>query len=164
MPDLYSLNLYFAEVMPSAYPIHSVGKLSGGQSNPTYRLKNRDGSLVLRQKPAGRLLESAHAVEREFQGVYSMTKAAVVNMSHAVAKECAGMNIRVNAVLPGFTKTTFSGALFEDEKTYQSVIRMIPMQRHAEPEEIAGTVLYLASDASSYTTGTSIAVDGGLLA
>ncbi len=98
------------------------------------------------------------------QGVYAMTKAAVVNMTQAFAKECAAMNIRANAVLPGFTKTAFASALFDDERTYRSIIQMIPMRRHADPEEIAGTVLYLASAAASYTTGAIIPVDGGALA
>ena len=98
------------------------------------------------------------------QGVYAMTKAAVVNMTQAFAKECAAMNIRANAVLPGFTKTAFASALFDDERTYRSIIQMIPMRRHADPEEIAGTVLYLASAASTYTTGAVIPVDGGALA
>jgi NAD(P)-dependent dehydrogenase (short-subunit alcohol dehydrogenase family) len=96
------------------------------------------------------------------QGIYSITKGAVVNMTKAFAKECAEFGIRVNALLPGFTKTKFAGALFTNEKIYNSVIKRIPMRRHAEPEEMAGAVLYLASNASSYTTGQSIVVDGGL--
>ncbi len=96
------------------------------------------------------------------QGIYSITKAAVVNMTRAFAKECAALDIRVNAVLPGLTKTDFAGALFEDDTLYQQIVATIPMQRHAAADEIAGTVLYLASSASSYTTGECIVVDGGL--
>ncbi len=95
------------------------------------------------------------------QGIYSITKAAVINMTKAFAKECAGFGIRVNALLPGLTKTDFAGALFAQEKTYKSVIKQIPMSRHAQPDEMAGTVLYLVSNASSYTTGECIVVDGG---
>lgn len=96
------------------------------------------------------------------QGIYSITKAAVVNMTKAFAKECAPFNIRVNALLPGLTKTKFAGALFTHEDIYKTAIDHIPMHRHAEPEEMAGTVLYLVSDASSYTTGECLVVDGGM--
>ena len=96
------------------------------------------------------------------QGIYSITKAAVVNMTKAFAKECGEFGIRVNALLPGITKTQFAGALFADKAIYQKAVQNIPMKRHAEPNEMAGTVLYLVSDASSYTNGECIVVDGGL--
>jgi NAD(P)-dependent dehydrogenase (short-subunit alcohol dehydrogenase family) len=96
------------------------------------------------------------------QGIYSITKAAVVNMTKAFAKECAEHNIRCNALLPGFTKTKFAGALFTNDEIYQAAIQQTPMKRHADPREMAGTVLYLVSDASSYTTGECIVVDGGM--
>ena len=72
------------------------------------------------------------------------------------------MGIRCNALLPGFTKTKFAGALFSNEEIYAEAVRGIPMGRHAEPSEMAGTVLYLVSDASSYTNGECIVVDGGM--
>lgn len=95
------------------------------------------------------------------QGIYSISKAAVVNMTKAFAKECGAMGIRVNALLPGLTKTKFASALFDNEQIYQQAMQTIPMKRHAEPNEMAGTVLYLVSDASSYTNGECIVVDGG---
>lgn len=100
-------------------------------------------------------------VPGHYQAIYSITKAAVINMTKAFAKECAPFDIRVNALLPGLTKTKFAGALFENEKMHEAAMAAIPMRRHAEPEEMAGTVLYLVSDASSYTTGECIVVDGG---
>jgi len=96
------------------------------------------------------------------QGIYSITKAAVVNMTKAFAKECGDLGIRVNALLPGLTKTQFAGALFTHEDMYNRAMQTIPMKRHAEPSEMAGTVLYLVSDASSYTNGECIVVDGGM--
>ena len=96
------------------------------------------------------------------QAIYSITKAAVVNMTRAFAKECARFNIRCNALLPGLTRTEFAGALFEDEKFYNYAISQIPMRRHAEPGEMAGAVLYLVSDAASFTTGEILVVDGGM--
>jgi len=94
------------------------------------------------------------------QGIYSITKAAVINMTKAFAKECGPLGIRVNALLPGLTKTRFAAALFASRPIEQIVSR-IPMGRYAEPEEMAGTILYLVSDASSYTNGACIVVDGG---
>ncbi|AQZ81968.1 short-chain dehydrogenase [Acinetobacter calcoaceticus] len=96
------------------------------------------------------------------QGIYSITKAAVVNMTKAFAKECGPLGIRVNALLPGLTKTKFASALFENEDIYTNWMSSIPLRRHAEPREMAGTVLYLVSDAASYTNGECIVVDGGL--
>ena len=96
------------------------------------------------------------------QGIYSITKAAVVNMTKVFAKECAPFGIRCNALLPGLTKTKFAGALFSNDDIYKIAVQGIPMGRHAEPSEMAGTVLYLVSDASSYTTGECIVVDGGM--
>ena len=60
------------------------------------------------------------------QGIYSITKAAVVNMTKAFAKECGALGIRVNALLPGLTKTKFAGALFDNEKMYQKAMQVIP--------------------------------------
>lgn len=98
----------------------------------------------------------------EMQAIYSITKAAVVNMTKAFAKECGPLGVRVNALLPGLTRTRFAGALFENKPVYDQIMEKIPMRRHAEPAEMAGTVLYLVSDASSYTNGACIVVDGGL--
>jgi len=97
-----------------------------------------------------------------FQGIYSITKAAVINMTKSFAKECGGLGIRCNALLPGLTRTKFAGALFEHEEVGTSWMERIPLGREAQPDEMAGTVLYLVSDASSYTNGECIVVDGGI--
>lgn len=94
-----------------------------------------------------------------WQGIYSVTKAAVINMTKAFARECATDQIRVNALLPGLTKTKFAGAITENKE----ILSKIPIGRAAKPVEMAGAAVYLASDAASYTTGTAINVDGGLL-
>ncbi|MCJ7557875.1 MAG: SDR family oxidoreductase [Gammaproteobacteria bacterium] len=98
------------------------------------------------------------------QGIYSITKAAVINMTQSFAKECGQFNIRVNALLPGLTRTKFASALTENEQARDYYLKFVPLGRMAEPEEMAGSVLFLVSDASSYATGSCITADGGYLA
>jgi NAD(P)-dependent dehydrogenase (short-subunit alcohol dehydrogenase family) len=97
------------------------------------------------------------------QGIYSITKAAVISMTKAFARECAPQKVRVNALLPGATDTKFASALFHNPVILEQALARIPMRRVAEPSEMAGAVLYLASDAASYTTGAALNVDGGYL-
>ena len=98
------------------------------------------------------------------QGIYSITKAAVINMTQVFAKECAGFGIRCNAVLPGLTDTKFASALTRNEALLEKMLPHIPAQRYAEPEEIAPAVLYFAAPASAYANGTTLTVDGGFIA
>jgi NAD(P)-dependent dehydrogenase (short-subunit alcohol dehydrogenase family) len=97
------------------------------------------------------------------QGIYSMTKAGIVNMTEGFAKELAADGIRVNAVLPGLTETKFATAITGNEKMLGTMMRMIPLARVAQPGEIAPAVLFLCSPAASYVTGTTLTVDGGYL-
>jgi NAD(P)-dependent dehydrogenase (short-subunit alcohol dehydrogenase family) len=109
-------------------------------------------------------VSSVNAVRTEpMQGMYSMTKAAMLAMTQAYAKELAPHNIRVNALLPGLVQTKFSGALMENDAVYKYALQKIPLGRHAQPEEMAGAVLYLVSDAASFTTGAYLVCDGGFL-
>lgn len=98
------------------------------------------------------------------QGIYSITKAGLIAMTKAFAKELAPKSIRVNALLPGLTETHFSEALIKDEQIYNFAVQQIPMGRHAQPAEMTGAVLYLVSDAASFTTGMCLVCDGGMLA
>jgi len=99
-----------------------------------------------------------------FQGIYSITKAGIIAMTQSFAKELAPYRIRVNALLPGLTDTKFSAALTENPEILKMILSTIPMGRIAKPGEMAGAVLYLVSDAASYTTGICLTVDGGMLA
>ena len=129
-----------------------------------YFFMSVEAGKLMREHGGGAIVNTAsiNAVQPgPMQGIYSITKAAVVNMTKAFAKECAPLGIRCNALLPGLTRTKFAGALFEHDDIYRAAMEKIPMGRHAEPQEMAGTVLYLVSDASSYTTGETILVDGG---
>jgi len=130
-----------------------------------YFFMSVEAGKLMRENGGGAIVNTASVNALQpgpMQGIYSITKAAVVNMTKAFAKECGGLGIRVNALLPGMTKTKFAGALFENENMYKQFVQSIPMGRHAEPSEMAGTVLYLVSDASSYTNGECIVVDGGV--
>ena len=97
------------------------------------------------------------------QGIYSITKAAVISMTQAFAKELGDAKVRVNALLPGITDTKFASALVHNADMQKILMPRVPLRRVAQPEEMAGAVLYLASDASSYCTGTALNVDGGYL-
>ncbi len=97
------------------------------------------------------------------QGIYSITKAAVISMTKAFAVECAATGVRCNALLPGLTDTRFASVLVNTPAILKQALAHVPMGRVAQPAEMAGAALYLASTASSYTTGAAINVDGGYL-
>jgi NAD(P)-dependent dehydrogenase (short-subunit alcohol dehydrogenase family) len=130
-----------------------------------YFFMSIEAGKLMRDQGRGVIVNTAsiNAVQPgPMQGIYSITKSAVVGMTRAFAKECGPLGIRCNAILPGLTKTRFAGALFEHEDIYREAMAKIPLGRHAEPEDMAGTVLYLVSDAASYTNGECILVDGGI--
>ncbi|MEM1114134.1 MAG: SDR family oxidoreductase [Pseudomonadota bacterium] len=130
-----------------------------------YFFMSIEAGKLMREQGGGAIINTASVNGLQpgaLQGIYSITKAAVINMTKVFAKECAEFGIRCNALLPGLTKTKFAGALFTNDDIYQMAVENIPMKRHAEPDEMAGTVLYLVSDASSYTNGECIVVDGGM--
>jgi len=97
------------------------------------------------------------------QGIYSITKAAVISMTKAFAVECAELGVRCNALLPGLTDTKFASVLVNTPAILKQALAHVPMRRVAQPSEMAGAALYLASDAASYTTGAVLNVDGGYL-
>lgn len=96
-------------------------------------------------------------------GLYSMTKAALIMLTKNQAKEWGKYGIRSNVVCPGLIKTKFSQSLWSDEKLVGMYTNTIPLQRVAEPDEMAGLVMLLASDAGSYMTGGVYTADGGYL-
>jgi len=98
----------------------------------------------------------------KYSGAYCASKAAVIQLSRALAGELAKYNIRVNCIAPGMIKTRMAEAALKDEDTKNRFCSIIPLGRFAEPEEMASIALFLASDASSYITGTTIIADGGI--
>ncbi len=98
------------------------------------------------------------------QGIYSISKGALITMTQAFAKELAPFHIRVNALVPGLTDTHFASALMKNKQIYDTIVTQIPLGRHADPEEMAGAVLFMVSQASSYMTGSYLTCDGGIMA
>jgi NAD(P)-dependent dehydrogenase (short-subunit alcohol dehydrogenase family) len=93
-------------------------------------------------------------------GVYNITKAAVVMLTKQLAREIGG-KVRVNCVAPGLIKTRFAEALWGNEDILNRVLSANPMDRIGTPDEVAGAVVFLVSDAASYINGEVIAIDGG---
>lgn len=121
---------------------------------------------IMKARGGGTVINMASVAGKEPQpmmGVYSVSKAAVLMLTKVLAAELAQDNIRVNAIAPGFVKTSFSRALWQNEGIYNAVVKAIPQRRMAEPDEIAGIALYLASAASRFSTGATFVVDGGQL-
>lgn len=113
----------------------------------------RPGSIINVSSMAGE-------VPLERQGVYGATKAGVHQMARVMALEWANRNIRVNSIAPGWVGTELTESLFAS-RYGEGLLNDIPLGRVAEPKDVVGAALYLASDASSYVTGTVLPVDGG---
>jgi NAD(P)-dependent dehydrogenase (short-subunit alcohol dehydrogenase family) len=120
---------------------------------------------VAGQVPGGSIIHVASVaglVASPLQGVYAMTKAAILSMTKTLAYELAANKIRVNAIAPGFVDTKFAAAVLKNDTLLEEVLRMTPLKRYAQPDEIAGGALYLASDSASYLTGHTLVIDGGM--
>lgn len=121
----------------------------------------------MKARGGGKIINVASVAGLEAQpmmGIYCVSKAAVLMLTQVLANELAADNIQVNAIAPGFIKTRFSGALWQNEQIYETVIQSVPQKRMADPSELTGIALYLASAASSFTTGATFVIDGGQMA
>lgn len=125
----------------------------------------REAARYMLRGDGGRIVNvSSIAGQRGWAGQanYAASKAGVIGFTRSVARELAGKSIRVNAVCPGYTRTDLYEGMVADAGVDPETD--IPQERIADPEEIADTIAFLASDRSSYTTGAVVRVDGGLLA
>lgn len=95
---------------------------------------------------------------------YAASKGGIIAFTETIAAELAPLNIRVNAIAPGAIDTPMVAAIESDPKAMEATLARIPMHRMGKPEEVSNAVLFLASDASSYMTGSTVYVDGGYLA
>ena len=96
-------------------------------------------------------------------GIYSVSKAALIMLTKVMAKEWGRHNVRANVICPGLIKTKFSEALWKNEKIGEHFMKNLPISRIGVPEDIARLALFLAADASSYSTGSVFTSDGGFL-
>ena len=123
------------------------------------------GNVMIKEKK-GKIINSASMSafivnEHLNDGVYCTSKAGVGMLTKALAVEWAEYNIEVNAIAPGYTKTPLVVQLIADAKKREALEKRIPQHRFAEPDEIAGAVLYLASSSTTYITGHILLIDGG---
>jgi 2-dehydro-3-deoxy-D-gluconate 5-dehydrogenase len=121
------------------------------------------GKQMIKQK-SGKIINIA-SVAGQFGSAqsasYSASKAGVILMTKTLAIEWAKYNIRVNAICPGVFITSMTDAFLEDKAFMQMIKTRVPLARYAEPNELVGTVIYLASKASDYMTGHTLVIDGG---
>ena len=121
-------------------------------------MKQRGGGSIIHVSSIGGL------TPEDGIGIYSVSKAAIINLTRAMAQDWGGDNIRVNAICPGLIKTRFSEALWNDENSFKRFLKRIPLGRIGEPDDLAGLAVYLSSDASAYCTGGIYMADGGYAA
>ena len=121
-------------------------------------LKQRGGGSIINISSIGGLTPEPGI------GIYSVSKAGLINLTKAMAQDWGADNIRVNAICPGLIKTKFSEALWGDEPILERFLQHLPLKRVGTSDDIAGLAVYLASDAAAYCTGGVYLIDGGYAA
>lgn len=130
-------------------------------------LSQKVAKQFMKQETGGKIINIASMLS--FQGgirvpAYTASKSGVMGLTKALANEWAKYNINVNAIAPGYMATDNTKQIREDEKRSQEILDRIPLGRWGTPEDLAGAVVFLASKASDYVNGHTLAVDGGWLA
>lgn len=132
----------------------------------TFLLSQMAARMMIKQGEGGQIINISSigglSPERGL-GVYSISKAAINMLTKVMAMELGAFNIRVNALAPGVVRTHFSRALWDNEIFMEEAMKRTPLNRIAEPEEIARIALMIASGGGSYMTGQVVVVDGGFL-
>lgn len=120
-------------------------------------MKSRGGGSIINISSIGGLSPETHL------GIYNVSKSALIMLTKVLAKELGSANIRANVVCPGLIQTKFSEALWSNEQILEQSLQDLPLKRIGQADDLAGIALYLASEASAYTTGAVFTVDGGYL-
>jgi NAD(P)-dependent dehydrogenase (short-subunit alcohol dehydrogenase family) len=139
---LYAVNLRGSFLLCQAFGQHVKARRGGG-------------TIVITSSTNAVMPESR-------QAAYNASKAGLLSLTKTLALEFASLGIRVNAVLPGMTRTPQTAAVLGDERFARAYLPAIPAGRFAEPDDIAPAYVFLASDEARYITGVELAVDGGL--
>lgn len=134
--------------------------------NSVFRLCQLAGRAMLERR-SGKIINIASLLS--FQGgirvpAYAAAKGGVAQVTKALANEWAGRNVQVNAIAPGYFRTTNTEGLQNDETRNRQILERIPAGRWGEPEDLAGAAIFLASSASDYVNGEVLVVDGGWMA
>jgi 3-oxoacyl-[acyl-carrier protein] reductase len=143
------------ESWDKTFDINVKGYFLCAQAAGKIMLKKDSGSIINFASMAGYFAD-------KYSGAYCASKAAIMQLSRALAAELAHHNVRVNCIAPGMVKTRMTDAATKDKETLERYCRIIPMGRFAEPMEMAKVALFLASDLATYVTGATITVDGGI--
>ena len=136
---------------------------------------NLEGAIVTMQSVGKRMVAQKSGsviamasiysfVGAPFNSIYCMTKGGLMQLSRALAVEWARHNVRVNAICPGWIETELTKPYMQDQKTVDAGLRLIPLRRFGQPEDIGPLAVYLAADEASFVTGQSFVIDGGQIA
>ncbi|MBI1389198.1 MAG: 3-oxoacyl-[acyl-carrier-protein] reductase [bacterium] len=130
--------------------------------NGAFYMARAAGKVMMKAR-AGRIINVTSVVGimgNAGQVNYASAKAGLIGMTKSMARELASRGVTVNAVAPGFIETRMTDSMKDDAK--EAVMKTIPLGRYGQPEEVAGLIGYLASDAASYITGQTFVIDGGI--
>ena len=134
--------------------VNLTGAFLTARAAATRMLPHGRGSLVFMASIAG--IDPLPGL-----GAYGVSKAGLLGLMRALARELGPAGVRVNALAPGLVETRFSAALFQDRSAYERLMSQAPLGRHGQPDDLAGAAVFLASAASAYVTGQVLVVDGG---
>jgi 3-oxoacyl-[acyl-carrier protein] reductase len=149
-----TLQMAKPELMHEIYETNVFGTMYPAQQAVKAMLRKRSGSII-------NLTSIIGTKGNPGQTVYGSSKSAIIGFTTSLSKELAGLNIRVNAIAPGFIDTDMTRGM--DPKFYEKNLASIGMKRIGTPEDVAKVALFLASDLSGYVTGQVIGVDGGMV-
>lgn len=149
-----TLQMVKKELVETIYQTNVYGTIFASQLAIKHFIKKRKGSIINLSSIIGTHGNSG-------QTIYGSSKAAVIGFTKSLSKELAPLNIRVNAIAPGFIDTDMTKNM--DAAFYTKNVSAIGMRRIGKPEDVAGVALFLASELSAYVTGQVIGVDGGMV-